>query len=35
MTFTLRADPAATGDVFVSPFLVQPLADYSDSLRAD
>ena len=32
--FTLRADPPATGDVFVSSFLVQPLADFPDSLRA-
>jgi hypothetical protein len=31
--FTPRADPVATGDVFVSPFLVQPVADYTDTLR--
>ena len=33
--FTLEVDPATTGDVSVSPFLVQPLADYTDSLRAE
>ena len=33
MSSPFQVDPATTGDVFVSPFLVQPLADYTDTLR--
>jgi hypothetical protein len=31
--FLFKIDAATTGAVFLSPFLVQPLADYTDTLR--